>query len=367
LVAADSNSLRYLLDTYRDWAAGEGVPVKEVVSIDLNAVETAPWRRLGGGCGAAFVHLRGRGDFIALQVIEIPASAHTDRQRHLYDEIFHVLSGHGCAEIEVGKHTHRLDFGPRAVFSPPLNASWRLFNNATDGPLRLVCANSLPFAMNVFRKEQFLFDNPYLARGPAAEAFSSKIETLPIEQGRFVLKTGSVPDVAALALPEWTARGAGSRNAEIELSESSMHVHASEIPGGTYNKGRVAAGPHVIMVAGTGYTLCWKPSDAEFERHDWKPGVAFVAPDDMFHQHFNTGVMPSRHLALSFGSYRHPVLTRLALRHTMPARSTREGGPQVDFEDQDPRIHALWHAELAKTGTASRMAQDATAGAGVQA
>ena len=135
-----------------------------------------------------------------------------------------------------------------------------------------------------------------------------------------------------------------------------MHVHASEIPAGIYNKGRIAAGPHVIIVAGSGYTLTWKDGDAEFERHDWRPGVSFVAPDDMYHQHFNTGPQPSRHLALSLGSYRFPVLARLAKRNQAPALSTRDGGPQIDFDDQDPRIDALWLRELAKTGVASRMA-----------
>jgi hypothetical protein len=217
--------------------------------------------------------------------------------------------------------------------------------------------------MNVFRNERFLFDNAYPARA-APHAFSATVEALPIEHGRFVLKTGFVPDSAALDLPEWKERGTGSRNAEIELTEGSMHVHTSALSPGTYTKGRVAAGPHVILVAGTGYTLCWKPGD-EFERHDWRPGVAFVAPDDMLHQHFNTGATLSRHLAMSFGNYHYPVLARLALRHAIPARSTRDGGPQVDFEDQDPRIHALWREQLARTGVASRMAQDA--GEGVRA
>jgi mannose-6-phosphate isomerase-like protein (cupin superfamily) len=352
-----TDPLRYLIDSYREWTAGEGVPIIESVGVDLNAIETAPWPRLGGGARGAFVHLRGRGDFVALQVIELPPGATTDQQRHLYDEIFHVLSGHGGAEIEAGGRQYRFDLGPRAVFSPPLNAAWRLANTSSSEPLRLVCGNTLPFAMNVFRNERFLFDNPYPAR-PSAHAFSADVKTLPIEHGRFILETGFVPDIAALVLPEWKARGTGSRNAEIELTGGSMHVHTSELSPGTYTKGRVAAGPHVVIVAGTGYTLCWKPGE-EFERHDWKPGISFVAPDDMLHQHFNTGTMPSRHLAMSFGSYRYPVLARLALRHTIPARSTRDGGPQVDFEDQDPRIHALWRDALSVTGAASYMAQDA--------
>jgi quercetin dioxygenase-like cupin family protein len=356
-----SDKLRYLVDSYRDWTLREGVPVIEGIAVDLNAVETATWSRLGGGCRGAFVHLRGRGDFVALQVIDIPPGGRSELLRHLYDEVFHGLAGAGRLEIEIGQgETRRLDWGPRAVFSPPLNVPFRLVNASATQPARLVCGNDLPFVMNVFRNERFVFDNPFSFPERNVD-FSRTVDVRAIEQGRFILETGFVPDIAALELPEWKARGIGSRNAEIEFADNSMHVHASEIPSGVYTKGRVAAGPHVIMVAGTGYTLNWKDGDADFERHDWRPGLAFVAPHDMYHQHFNTGACPSRHLAIAFGSYRYPVLARLALRNATPARSTREGGPQIDFEDQDPRIHALWRDQLARTGVASRMAQDAGA------
>jgi quercetin dioxygenase-like cupin family protein len=351
---------RYLIDTYRDWTAGEGIPVVEGTAVDLTAVETAPWRRLGGGCRGAFVHLRGRGDFVALQVIDLPPGATTDRVRHLYDEVFHVLSGHGRATIEAGDRVHSVDWGPRAVLSPPRNAPFRLSNASTTAPARLVCASDLPFVMNVFRNESFVFDNPFpfADRASRGANYSGAGKLHPIALGRHILEADFVPDLTALALPEWKARGAGSRNIEITLSASSMHVHVSEIPAGTYNKGRTGAGPHVIVVAGTGYTLLWQDGDAEFERHDWRPGTAFVAPHDMYHQHFNSGAEPARHLALSLGSHRYPVLVRLARRNQSLVASVKDGGPQLDFEDQDPRVHAMWLADLARTGVASRMATD---------
>ena len=72
-VADDKGGLRDPVDTYLDWMARQGIPIVEGVAVDLNAVETAPWSRLGGGARAAFVQLRGRGDFVGLQVIEDPA------------------------------------------------------------------------------------------------------------------------------------------------------------------------------------------------------------------------------------------------------------------------------------------------------
>lgn len=348
--------LRYLIDSYLVWAAGEGVPIIGGVAVELDRVETAPWPRFGAGCRGAFVHLRGRGDFVALQVIDLPPGRTTAELRHLYDELIYVLAGHGSAAIEAGGG-RSFDFGPHALFSPPLNARYRLRNTSASQAVRLVVASNLPFAMNVFRNENFLFDNPlsFPERAGPETYFAGGHDVHPATHGREFWDTSLIPDLLALQLPAWKERGGGSRNVEIGLSSSAMHVHVSEVPGATYTKGRIAAGPHVFPLAGSGYTLVWKDGDADFERHDWWPGLVFIAPDDRYHQHFNTSTTSSRHFAMSFGNYRYPVLTRLRRRAEAPVTAVKHGGPQIDFADQDPRIHAMWLAELAKTGVAPRM------------
>ena len=35
--------------------------------------------------------------------------------------------------------------------------------------------------------------------------------------------------------------------------------------------------------------------------------------------------------------------------------SVKDGGAQIEYQDQDPRIHALWLAEMDANGTASGM------------
>jgi hypothetical protein len=276
--------------------------------------------------------------------------------RHLYDELIYVLAGRGSTSIEAGEARY-FDWGPRALFSPPLNAGYRLHNASTTESVRLVIASNLPFAMNVFRNEKFLFDNPmnFPERAGTKFHFDGGHDVHPATHGREFWDTNPVPDLLALELPAWKERGGGSRNVEIGFPGSAMHMHVSEVPAAAYTKGRIAAGPHVFPLAGTGYTLVWKDGDAEFERHDWRPGLVFIAPDDRYHQHFNTGNEPSRHFAMSFGNYRYPVLTRLRRRAEAPVTATKHGGPQIDFEDQDPRIHALWLSELAKRGVAPRM------------
>ena len=353
--------LRYLIDSYLDWSGRQQIPVVEGLAADLDATETAPWPRLGGGCRCAFVHLAGRGDFLALQLIEIPPGAETGALRHLYDEVLYVLSGQGRASIEAGPdRAHTFDWGARALFSPPLNARYRLANLSQSAPARLLCANNLPFLMNVFRNEGLLFDHPYAfpERSARPDAFSGEGELVSLAPGRHLWETSFIPDLGAVALPEWEARGAGNRNINIVLSDSSMHAHVSEMPGGTYTKGRWHdAGVHVIAVSGSGYTLMWKHGDAAFERLELRPGSVFALTDETFHQHFNAGAEPLRYLALSMGSERYPMLARKLRRRQVFDRSIQDGGLQIEYADQDPRIHPMWLAELAKIGVASRMEQ----------
>jgi hypothetical protein len=75
----------------------------------------------------------------------------------------------------------------------------------------------------------------------------------------------------------------------------------------------------------------------------------------MFHQHFNTSKEPARYLAVALGSMKYPFL---ALRRKQLLGSdvnVGEGGGQIEYADQDPRIHALYLSELEKNGVESRM------------
>ena len=89
---------RIMIDSYLEWVKGEGIPVVEDFGVDLFAVETKPWARYGAN-GAA-VHLKGRGDFLNMFVLNIPPTASTAPQRHVYEEVVYVLDGRGSTTID---------------------------------------------------------------------------------------------------------------------------------------------------------------------------------------------------------------------------------------------------------------------------
>src|SRR5918911_2215035 len=91
---------RFLIDSYLDWVAGEGLPVVEDFGVNLLAIETAPWARMGGTARGAYVHLLGRGDFVNAYVCELPPGGQTDPQRHLFEEVVYVLAGRGSTTIK---------------------------------------------------------------------------------------------------------------------------------------------------------------------------------------------------------------------------------------------------------------------------
>ena len=178
-----------------------------------------------------------------------------------------------------------------------------------------------------------------------------------VTQVNHINETNFVNDLTNFKLYAMDARGKGSLNVSFILADSTMHAHSSEIPRGRYKKAhRHAAGTHVHAVSGTGYTLLWYEGDESFKEFPWEHGFMYTPPFWMFHQHFNTCDKPARYLACSMGSRRYPFI---ALRRRSAegggATSIQQGGRQVEYEDQDPRIHRKWLEAIAKNGVNSNM------------
>lgn len=355
----NNEDAKFLFDPYLDWARREGVPTVEDFGVSLTKVETKPWARMGAD--GAFVHLKGRGDFLAAFVIDIAPGGATEPQQHLYEEVVYVLEGHGSTTIETHDgRTHGFEWGPRSLFALPLNARYQHFNGSGRVRARLSSTNNLPMVLNLFHDDEFVFANSF--RFPDREGkekyFLGEGEFIPKRQGRHMWETNFVPDLSEFELTKWKKRGAGGSNIMFVLADGTMHAHTSEMPVGTYKKAhRHGAGFHVSCISGTGYSLLWYEGDADFVRVDWDYGVVYAPPDGMYHQHFNTSPEPARYLAVALGGLRYPMLTVQRAAFMGMDVDVRDGGAQIEYEDQDPRIHQIYLEALAGTGAESRMGE----------
>jgi uncharacterized RmlC-like cupin family protein len=352
-----ANEPKLLLDPYGSWAAGEGVPITEDFGIDLLKVPTAPWPRLGVDGG--IVHLKGRGDFLSIFVLDLAPGARTEPQKHLFEEVVYVLSGHGSTTVELGDgRKHSFEWGPKSLFALPLNCRYQHFNASGRERARLSSTNSLPTMLNLFHNEAFVFDNAFAFadRQGAPGFFAGEGNFVPVRPGRNMWETNFIPDLSAFELKQWDQRGAGGSNMMFILAEGTMHAHSSQMPVGTYKKAhRHGADFHVFAVTGHGFSLLWYEGDQEFVRVDWQHGVVFAPPDQMFHQHFNTAADPARYLAIAMGSLRYPFTTDKRRVFMGMDVSVKDGGCQIEYEHQDPRIHKMFLQELAKHGVRSGM------------
>jgi mannose-6-phosphate isomerase-like protein (cupin superfamily) len=350
---------RVLVDPYLEWADGEGVPVLQDFGVDLLAAETKPWARFG--CNGAIVNLHGRGSYCSTFLFDIAAGGSTAPQRHLYEDVYYVLSGHGSTQVQTSDgRTHSFEWGPKSLFALPLNAPYRLFNGSGTEPARLASTTNAGMILNLYHDVDFVFDNPewFTDRELGESWYAGEGEMTPIRPGRVLWDTNFVPDLSGFAVKPWEARGKGSGNMQFILADGVMGAHVSEMPVGTYKKGhRHGAGLHIFLVHGEGYSLLWYPGDKDFVRVDWRHGMLFAPPDGMFHQHFDTSPQPARYLAVGLGSKRYPVIyaRRAGSENNRSDVSLKKGGRQIEYEDQDPRIHALWLKEIARTKVKSQM------------
>jgi mannose-6-phosphate isomerase-like protein (cupin superfamily) len=337
-------------DAYYAWQKREGVKViRDFVFEDLNAIELADWPRKGGQ--GAIINIPNDALPNDAHIVEIPAGKASNPERHLYEEMVLILSGRGSTSVwfdDQPKQT--FEWGPGGLFSVPLNAWYQMFNGSGSEPLRYMSVTNLPPMLRLFQNEEFIFNNPFQFR----DRFSGEAGYFSGEgklyRGR-KWQTNFVPDAANLKLYGWKERGAGGVNAMLELPQSHLAAHISQFPVGTYKKAhRHGPGAHLVIMGGQGFSLLWQQPD-DRRRANWKRGGMVIVPwEDCFHQHFNTGPEPARYLALRGGG-----ASAIMPRNYGADVSIKEGGWQIEYEDEDPEIHRLFEEDLARHGAVCKM------------
>ena len=355
---------RYGINSYLEWVEHEGIRVAQGISLDLFEVDTADWPRYG--VKGAVCHFAGSGDYCNMFVLEIPAGASTSPQQHLYEEIYYVLDGRGSTQLEFADGRKRsFEWGPRSFFAIPLNAKYRHFNGSGRQRVLMATTTTLPLIMKIFHNEEFIFNTPFAFadRVGKDEYYSGEGDLTMIKPGNNIWETNFVPDLRTIELTPWDDRGPGSSNIMFVLADGIMHAHISEIAPATYKKAhRHPAGTHVLTLTGDGYSLLWNEGETDFTRVDWKHGVVFPPSENQFHQHFVTSNDASRYVATGLGSQRYPLTeAKRRMSQGKPgerqgiSRSVKLGGNQIEFEDQDPRIHAIWIEEMRKRGITPKL------------
>jgi gentisate 1,2-dioxygenase len=359
------------IDTYEIWEKAQNVPVITGFHVDdVKDIEVAPWDQKGGL--GAIVRLDGTGDIDVAYISVIPPKQSLNVQKHLYEEVVLVVKGHGTTEVwqKDGKK-HSFEWKEGSFFSIPVNAYYRHFNLSGKEPARLLGMNNAPFVMNLFHNLDFVFNTDFVFTdrfNPGEDDYFSKTGE---RIGPTGLTTNFVPDLNTMQLPyRETGRGGvkGSLHVRLNMSGGTFGPHITTIPEGSYYPGHFhGPGAHLYILQGTGFDLLWY-GNGERKRVDFKPGSLFVPPDRWFHQHFNTGKGEVRQLAVkTWGAQRKSVMNMAGYDSTIyydatkietgsPARSIKQGGTQIDFRDEDPSLHQMYHEELAKTGVTCAMA-----------
>jgi oxalate decarboxylase/phosphoglucose isomerase-like protein (cupin superfamily) len=344
------------VDTYKNWQEAQKIPIINGFFVeDIKTVEVAPWD-LKGGLGA-FIVLEGTGGVNDAYVCEIPPGGKLKPQKHLYEEMVYVPKGHGATTVwqKDGKK-HTFEWGPGSLFAIPLNARYQHFNGSGSEPARYFSVTNSCFMMNLFHNLDFIFNDDYAFTDrfdPGVDDyFSGKGEI----HGRFFMTTNFVADTHTVTLKDYSERGAGGTNMKFDLAGQTMGCHISEFPVGTYKKGhKHGPGAHVIVLGGQGYSLLW-PEGQEIQRVDWRQGSVVVPPNQWFHQHFNSGAKPARYLALRWGSWRYRFM-RLTDSEGSTYTSVKQGGGQIEYEDENPRVHPEFEEAVRKAGAVCRMGE----------
>ena len=341
------------VETYRSWVESQGIPViKGFYVRDIQTVEVAPWEHKGGF--GSLINLEGAGGTNDAYVCEIPAGGRLKAQKHLYEEMVYVAKGHGATTVwqkEGKKHT--FEWGPGSLFAVPLNAWYQHFNGSGSEPARYFAVTNAPFMMNLFHNTNFIFDSDFSFADrfdPSDEGYFSSQAKL---YGRSWMSVNFVADTHRLALGEQSERGPGAKNMKFDLAGQIMAAHISEFAVGTYKKAHYhGPGAHVLILSGRGYSLLWPQGTNERTKVAWGPGSVVVPPQLWFHQHFNSGVVPARYLALRWNNWRYPFVKMV---EGSRRQSVKEGGTQLEYEDEDPKIHEEFEATLSSAGATCKM------------
>jgi oxalate decarboxylase/phosphoglucose isomerase-like protein (cupin superfamily) len=335
------------LTTYEKWLATEGIDViSDYMVADARTIPLKPWPRKGGY--GVHLSLKGAVDIDAAYICEIPSKSSLKTQKHLFEEMILILSGEGKTEVW-NKDGPKVvcNWQEGSLFAIPLNA-YHQHVNVGDEPARYLAVTDAPPVIDLFHNHDFVFNNDFVFKdrfNGEPDYFSGKGELFDEK----IWDTNFVPNVETFELEDYSVRAKGGKSIKYELACNTMIAHISEYPVGIHKKAhRHAPGAHILKLSGKGYTLMWEEGKPKM-RFDWQRGSLLVPGRMWFHQHFNTSKEPARYIAFRWHSKKF-----LPGKHFLEGEkwwlSTKLGGNQIEYEDEDPEIREIYKKELEKEG-----------------
>jgi mannose-6-phosphate isomerase-like protein (cupin superfamily) len=335
------------ITTYNKWLATEEIDVLRGYMVDdVRTAPLKPWPRKGGF--GVQLNLIGAEDSDAAYICEIPVSVILKPQKHLFEEMILILSGEGKTEVwNEGGPKVTCKWQENSLFAVPLNA-WHQHFNLGDKPVRYLAVTDAPPVIDLFHNDDFIFNNDFV--------FTDRFNGQPDYfngAGKMLDEktwdTNFVQNVETFRLQDYESRAKGGKSIKFELASNTMIAHISEYPVGVYKKAhRHSPGAHVLQLRGKGYTMMWQEGKP-YQRFDWRKGSLLVPPRMWFHQHFNLAHESARYMAFRYHSKKF-----LPGKHFIEGEnwsvSTRLGGHQIEYEDEDPKLREIYMAELAKEG-----------------
>ena len=354
---------------YFRWMRRQGIPVVNGYGVeDVREIELAPWSRTGGR--AAFVNLYGMEGVTGMYVAEIPPGGALEPEKHFYEEVICVLEGQGATEVwQDGGRKQIFEWGPWSLFAAPLNTWHRMLNGGRQ-PVKFLAVTNAPLMMDVIHSEDFLFNCPY----NFADRYSGAQDFFNVGQKRYELgmqhiwETNFISDIQTASLGQREVKGAGVRITQFELAGNGLIGHLAQWPAGRYHKAHYhGAGAILFGLQSSGYVLLWskelgiRPYESgsadEVVEVKWKAGSVYCPPGGWFHQHFNTGADPARHLAIRYGSRLHPIGFKIADKRSEEGVyiNVKQGGTLIEYADEDPHIRRHYEEEMEKNGVPCEM------------
>ncbi len=352
----------------------EEIPCFRDVGIgNVRNLPLKPWKRKGGS--GSYIQLHGTESKWGCDVVEVPPRGALNSEKHLYEELYFVVEGRGTTEVwqEGDSKKHIFEWQEGSLFSIPMNAYHRIVN-AGSAPAILLGGTTAPIVLNTLQSVEAIFDCPMVFRDRFSGAddyykYKDDVEPDPV-RGLAMRRTNFVPDAVNCELPLDNRRSPGYRRVEPFMTNNTFYFWIGQHENGRYSKAHAHTSAAVLIcIKGKGYTHAWPEhlgvspwkdgKEDMIKRVDYEPvGLVSAAPGGArwYHQHFGVSKEPLRLMAW-FGPWnpgREPGPP--GQKHfDYTGMDIPEGGTNIPYWMEDPKVKADWEGALNRQGVPSRM------------